>query len=106
LVVCWVKAGICDKEVIIKTTKVSQIKAEITFETQCKYVRNLSKKLKEINIGEEMSKPMNETTVYSLSAKYLCRNSCVVPAAIFKTIEVAGNIFRPAPSTVEFIKEI
>ena len=106
MVVCWVKAGICGKEVVIKAVKLSQIKVEITFETNCEYVRNLSKELKEINLGEEMSRPMNETAIYSLATRHLCRNSCIVPGAIFKAIEVAGNIFRPDSSRIEFIKEI
>jgi len=106
LAICWVKGGICGKEVIVKAIKVSQTKAKITFETECEYIKNLSKKLKEINIGEEMSKPMNETTIYTLSAAHLCRNSCIVPAAIFKAIEVAGNIFRPDSSKIEFIEGI
>ena len=86
--------------------KISQTKAKITFEAECEYIKRLSKELKEINIGEEMSKPMNETTIYTLSATHLCRNSCIVPAAIFKAIEVAANIFRPDSSKIEFIKGI
>ena len=106
MVACWVKVGICGKEVVVKASKISQTKAKITFETECKYVKNLSKKLKEINIGEEMSMPMNETAIYTLSATHLCRNSCIVPAAIFKAIEVAADIFRPESSKIEFIKSV
>ena len=105
MAVCWVKAGICGKEVVIKAIKTSQIKVEITFETSCEYVKNLSKELKEINIGEELSRPMNETTIYSLAARHLCRNSCIVPGAIFKAVEVAANVFRPDSSKIEFINE-
>ena len=105
MAVCWVKAGICGKEVIVRVVKISRTKAEITFETECEHLKNLSKKLREINIGEEMSKPLDKTAVCTLSAKHLCRNSCVVPAAVFKAIEVEAGIFRPDSSKIEFIKD-
>jgi len=100
----WIKAGICGNEVVIKAKKTSPTKIELTFETNCKHVKKLARDLREINIGEEMSCPMNETTVYRLATKHLCRNSCIVPAAIFKAIEVTAGLFLPAPASIEFIE--
>jgi hypothetical protein len=64
----------------------------------------LALELKELNIGEEMDRPMNLTTTYILASKHLCRNSCVIPAAILKEVEVAANIFLPGPIAIEFIE--
>lgn len=100
----WVKAGICGNEVVINAKKTTPTKMELSFETACKHVKVLSDELKIINIGEEMSCPMNETTVYRLATKHLCRNSCIVPAAIFKAIEVTAGLFLPAPASIEFIE--
>ncbi|MCM8792686.1 MAG: hypothetical protein NC826_06095 [Candidatus Omnitrophica bacterium] len=100
----WVKAGICRNEVVISTKKKSPTKIELSFETNCKHVKALAEDLKEINIGIEMSCPMNETEIYKLSSKHLCRNSCIVPAAILKAIEVTAGLFLPAPASIEFIE--
>jgi hypothetical protein len=99
----WVKAGICGNEVVIKAEKVTPIKIKLTFETSCEHVIALAEELKEINIGEEMSSPMNETMVYKLATKHLCRNSCIVPAAILKAIEVTAGLFLPESSAIEFV---
>jgi len=42
-----------------------------------------------------MSCRLDETQVYTLAARHVCRNSCIVPAAILKTMEVAAGIFLP-----------
>ena len=46
---------------------------------------------------------MNLTTTYILASKYLCRSSCVIPAAILKGVEVAVNIFLPSPIAIGFV---
>ena len=47
---------------------------------------------------------MIETQVYTLATKHVCRNSCVVPAAILKTVEVAAGIFLPGDCHIEFLE--
>jgi hypothetical protein len=100
----WIKAGICGNEVVIKTKKTFPTKIELTFETNCEHIKALAGELKELNVGEEMSRPMNETEVYKLATKHLCRNSCIVPAAIFKAIEVTASLFLPKPASIEFVE--
>lgn len=102
--VLWVKAGVCGQETTIEVRKISQTKVSITFQTTCEHVQKLSEELKELNIGEEMDRPMNLTTTYILASKHLCRTSCVIPAAILKGLEVAANIFLPGPIAIEFIE--
>jgi hypothetical protein len=77
---------------------------KVSFVTTCEHVQTLAQELTELDIGSEMTKPMNETLTYTLAAKHLCRTSCVVPAAILKTMEVAAGIFLPESCAVEFVQ--
>ncbi len=51
----------------------------------------------------ELSRPMNETVTYTLAAKHCCRTSCVVPAAVLKSVEATAGVFLPASCSIEFI---
>ena len=102
--VLWVKAGICGQETTIEVRKISQTKVSILFQTTCEHVQKLAFELIELNIGEEMDRPMNLTTTYIFASKHLCRNSCVIPTAILKGLEVAADIFLPGPIAIEFIE--
>jgi len=102
--ILWVKAGICGQETTIEVRKISQTKVSITFQTNCEHVQKLALELRELNVGEELDRPMNLTTTYILASKHLCRSSCVVPAAILKGLEAAANIFLPGPIAIEFIE--
>ena len=102
--VLWAKAGICGQETTIEVRKISQTKVLILFQTTCENVQKLAFELKELNVGEEMDRPMNLTTTYILASKHLCRNSCVISAAILKGVEVAANIFLPGPIAIEFVE--
>jgi len=101
--ILWVKAGICGQETTIEVRKISQTKVSVLFQTTCEHVQKLAFELKELNIGEEMDRPMNLTTTYIVASKHLCRNSCVIPAAILKGVEVAANIFLPSSIAIEFV---
>ena len=102
--VCWVKAGICGTETTIEITKTSQTKVHVSFVTTCEHVQDLAKELAELDIGSEVTKPINETLTYTLASKYLCRTSCVVPAAILKAMEVTTGIFLPESCAIEFVQ--
>ena len=104
MAVCWVKAGVCGKETTIEATKTSQTKVKVSFITTCEHVQALSEELMELDIGSEMTKPMNETLTYTLATKHLCRTSCIVPAAILKAVEVTAGIFLPESCAIEFVE--
>lgn len=104
MALCWVRAGICGQETTVEVRKTSQTKAKVSCITTCKYVQALSEELLELDIGSEMTKPMIETRTYTLAARHLCRNSCIVPAAILKAVEAAAGIFLPEPCAIEFVE--
>jgi len=105
MAVCWVKAGICGQETTIEAIKVGQIKVRVSFVSTCERVLALAEELIELDIGSEMTKPLNETLTYTLATKYLCRTSCIVPAAVLKVMEVTAGIFLPESCIIEFVKD-
>jgi len=60
--------------------------------------------LKSLDIAREMSVPLLETEVYRLANQHVCRNSCIVPAAILKALEVESNLFPAAESQIVFLE--
>lgn len=101
---CWVKAGECGKETSITAQKVDPTHVVLDVTTSCERVEALAAELGRVDIAREMSCPLTETQVYTLATKHVCRNSCIVPAAILKTIEVTADIFLPADCTIEFLE--
>jgi len=104
MALCWVKAGECGQETSIEARKVDPIKMVFEITTTCEHIQALADELGEVNVGHEMSCRLDETQVCTLAAKHVCRNSCIVPAAILKTMEVAAGIFLPGNCQVEFVE--
>ena len=104
MALCWVKAGECGQESSIEARKVSPTKVVFDITTTCEHIQALADELGEVDVGGEMSLPLNETRVYALATKHVCRNSCIVPAAILKAMEVTAGIFQPGDCSIEFIE--
>jgi hypothetical protein len=105
MTLCWVSAGECGKETSIEARKVGPVKMVFEITTTCERIQALASELGEVNVGREMSCPLNETQIYALAAKHVCRNSCIVPAAILKTMEVTAGVFVPGNCQIEFMRE-
>lgn len=104
MAVTWVRAGECGQETSIEARKVSPIEMRFEIVTTCEHIQALAEELGKVNVGHEMSCPLTETRVYTVATKHVCRNSCVVPAAILKTMEVTAGIFLPGDCRIEFIE--
>ena len=104
MALCWVKAGECGEETSIEARKIDPIKMVFEITTTCEHIQALADELGEVNVGHEMSCPLTETRVYTVAAKHVCRNSCIVPAAILKVMEVTAGIFLPGDCHVEFVE--
>jgi hypothetical protein len=105
MTICWVNAGECGQETSIETRKIDPTTMSFEITTTCEHIQALANALETVNVGREMSCPLNETQIYTLATKHVCRNSCIVPAAILKTMEVAARIFPPANCQIEFVGE-
>lgn len=106
MALCWVKAGECGQETSIEARKVSPTKMIFEITTTCEHVQALAEELGEVDVGSEMSRPLNETRVYTLATKHMCRNSRIVPAAILKAMEVTAGIFLPGDCSIEFVEGV
>ena len=104
MALCWVTAGKCGQETSIAVRKVGLTKVTFEIATTCERVQALADELGEVDVGHEMSCPLIETRVYTLATQHMCRNSCIVPAAILKTLEVTADIFLPGNAGIEFVE--
>jgi hypothetical protein len=101
---CWVQAGICGEETSIEASKTSPSDITLSFTTTCEHITALAEELSSVDAGVELSCPMNETLTYALAARHCCRTSCVVPAAVLKSVEATAGVFLPASCTIEFVE--
>jgi len=100
----WVKAGQCNQETTIEARRTDMTHVAVEFVTTCEHIQKLAEVLKSLDIAREMSVNLLETEVYRLANEHVCRNSCIVPAAILKALEVEANIFPPAESQIVFLE--
>jgi hypothetical protein len=100
----WVRAGVCEKETTIAARRSDMTHVHLTFETTCEHVQELAAALTELDVATEMSIPRNESRTCRLATEHLCRNSCIIPAAILKAVEVEMGLFAPAESRIEFVE--
>jgi len=99
----WVKAGACGQETTIEVRRTDMTHVAVEFTTTCEHVQALAEVLKTLDIAHEMSAMLLDTTTYRLANEHVCRNSCVVPAAVLKALEVEANIFPAAESQIVFM---
>ncbi|MGQ9476552.1 MAG: DUF6951 family protein [Actinomycetota bacterium] len=105
MAIVFVRGGQCGKETVITARKSSQTTVSLQFETSCEYIAELAEALKEVNAGSEMTLPLRDTAVYRAASEHCCRNSCIVPAATLKAVEVAAGIFTPEDACVNFLED-
>jgi len=98
-----VKAGQCNQETTIEVRRSDMTHVAVEFTTTCEHVQGLADVLKTLDIAHEMSVPLLETSVYCLANEHVCRNSCIVPAATLKALEVEAGIFPSAESQIVFV---
>jgi len=103
MAVCWVKAGECGQETSIEARKVDPTHVLLEVTTTCEHIQALADALGTMDVAHDMSCPLNETRVYTLATEHVCRNSCIVPAAILKAMEVAAGIFLPGDCEITFV---
>jgi len=100
----WVKAGQCNQETTIEARRTDMTHVAVEFVTTCEHIQKLADALKSLDIAREMSVNLLETEVYRLAGEHVCRNSCIVPAAVLKAMEVEANIFPAAESQLVFLE--
>ena len=104
MALCWVKAGECEQETSIEARKVDMTHVAFEITTTCEHIQALAEALGQVDVGHEMSCRLDETRVYTLATEHVCRNSCIVPAAILKVMEVTAGIFLSGDCRIEFVQ--
>jgi hypothetical protein len=104
MALCWVESGACGQETSIEARKIDPTHVTFEITTTCEHIQALADALGPVDVAHEMSCRLPETQVYRLATEHICRNSCVVPAAILKAMEVTAGIFLPAESRVQFVE--
>lgn len=99
----WIKAGQCNQETTVEARRVDMTHVAVEFVTTCEHVQKLADELKVLDIAHEMSTNLLDTEVYRMAERFVCCNSCMVPAAILKALEVEAGIFPAAESQIKFI---
>ncbi|WP_287155580.1 hypothetical protein [Candidatus Solincola tengchongensis] len=105
MAIVFVKGGQCGKETVITARKSGQTTVALQFETPCEHIAELAEELRDVNPGSEMTLPMRDTAVYRAASEHCCRNSCIVPAATLKAVEVAAGLFAPEDACVNFLED-
>lgn len=100
-----VKSGQCGKETVIAARKYFPTTVPLQFGTSCEHIAELAEELEEANAGSEMTLPLRDTAVYRVASEHCCRDSCIVPVATLKAVEVAASLFPPEDAWDNFLED-
>lgn len=103
--VCWVQAGQCGQETTIAARRVAPTKVAFEITSTCERIQTLAEALGEVDVAAEVTRPLAQTHVYTLATEHVCRNSCIVPAAMLKAMEVAAGLFPRGNCRIEFVMD-
>ncbi len=94
--------GICGFPCTIRARKADArtVLVEIG-ETECKQISKLAQKINQISL-RELFAPLTRNPVYAAAQQCGCHASCIIPAAILKTAEIAMEMALPKQVLIEF----
>ncbi len=95
-------AGDCDHRVRIAVAWVGKGQVRLSITGTCTSAVRLGEALSPLDLADELGKPLNETRVYALATDYLCRASCLVPAALLGTLRVVAGLSALSESQIAF----
>ena len=104
MALCWVKAGACGQETTLEARKCDPTHVAFEITTTCEHIQALAEALGEVDVAHDMACRLDETQVYRLATEHVCRNSCIVPAALLKVMEVTAGVFLPGDCRIEFVE--
>ena len=98
-----VDPGICGFPCRITARKMQgQMVSLRVFESECKQIQRLSKRLKKITMPELFA-PITRNPVYLAAQQSGCHPSCVIPAAVLKAAEAAMEMALPKDVYIQIV---
>ncbi|MCR4406720.1 MAG: metalloregulator ArsR/SmtB family transcription factor [Anaerolineae bacterium] len=101
----WLTANDCGHRVRIAVARVDEGGISLSIAGTCASALSLGEALPPLDLADELSKPLNETQVYTLAMDYLCRSSCLVPGALLETLQVIAGLATPSTSRIVFASQ-
>ncbi|MGQ9556290.1 MAG: ArsR/SmtB family transcription factor [Anaerolineae bacterium] len=100
-----VTASDCGHRLLITVAWADEGQICLSIAGSCTAALNLGEALPPLDLADELSKPLNETRVYTLAPDYLCRASCLVPGALMETLQVVAGLAVPSASYITFTSD-
>ncbi len=97
-----IEAGVCGFSCRIRARRTETRKVTLQIDkTECRQIRQMAQELDTITL-QQLFAPATRNTVYLAAQQAGCHASCVVPAAVLKTAEVAMEMALPKPVHIRF----
>jgi len=98
-----VDAGVCRFITNIVGSTDDGMTIRLSIESGCPSVKKLAAELKEVMLFDAISTPITENPLYVACAKTLPHAACVIPSALVKVCEVAGDLGLKREVKLQFV---
>ncbi len=99
-----VNPGICGLKTVIKVKSDDMQMANVEICTDCPNIKPMEEELKELDAYAECFSKICDSETYKLANKYCRHNSCPVPSAILKAVEVECGLALPKDAEIKIEK--
>lgn len=90
-----VEPGICGLVTTIEALSEDNMNVDLSVETQCEYIKNLSNELSTINGYNEIFAKFGEGEISKAATKHCSHGACPVPSGMLKAVEVVCSLALP-----------
>ncbi len=100
-----VTPGICGFECRIIVRRIDKRSVALAIsDSECRQIQQLAEQIRQMSL-KELFMPLTRNPVYIAAEKSGCHPSCVIPAAVLKTVEVALEMALPRPVCIQFVNQ-
>jgi len=97
-----VEAGICGFTATVEAVSLPAHKIGVTITSDCEDVAKIGEQLKEVDWPDLWKRQGEGYSAYQAAMKKVKHNTCPVPVAILKAIEVEAGLALPGDVTIQF----
>ena len=100
-----ISAGVCGFVTEVQATSEDQQHVSFQVITTCENIKSLAETLQEVDAYAELGAGFDGQLHQALRASLRgCCSGCVVPAGIFKAMQIAAGVALPQTASMEFVK--